>query len=90
MSKVIVKGGAPGFFRVELEGTNLAVDVTDTGNAYQTAHALKDFMQVLADAAPLTERSVAPKTEEYPAIVDEPPPKKGKSKLPPPPEDDAA
>ena len=52
MSRVVVKGSAPGFFRVELEGTELAVEISTAGNAYQTAHELQAFMQVLADAVP--------------------------------------
>ena len=59
MSKVIVRGGLPGLIRVELEGSDIAVDVDSGLTAYQAFHELQPFMQVLADLVPVIE-PVAP------------------------------
>lgn len=71
-NRVIVRGGAPGMIRVEVENTELGVDVSSALNAYQAAHELAAFMGLLLQAVPpgydLAEpkatKSVAPKAHK--------------------------
>ena len=72
MSKVIVRGHTPGFMRVEVEGTELHVDISTALPAYTAVQELAAFMEVLLQAVPpgydLAEpkatKSVAPKAHK--------------------------
>ena len=72
MSKVIVRGSAPGFMRVEVEGTELHVDISTALPAYTAVQELAAFMGLLLQAVPpgydLAEpkatKSVAPKAHK--------------------------
>lgn len=72
MSKVIVRGSAPGMMRVEVEGTELHIDISTSLPAYTAVQELAAFMEVLLQAVPpgydLAEskatKSVAPKAHK--------------------------
>ena len=52
MSKVIVRGSAPGMMRVEVEGTELHIDISTSLPAYTAVQELAAFMEVLLQAVP--------------------------------------
>jgi hypothetical protein len=52
MSKVIVRGGAPGMMRVEVEGTDLGVDISTSLPAYTAVQELAGFMSLLLQSVP--------------------------------------
>lgn len=52
MSKVVVKGGAPGFIRIEVEGTDTSIDISNALPAYTAVQECCSFMQALLDAVP--------------------------------------
>lgn len=68
MSKVVVRGGMPGKVRVELEGTDLAVEVDSGLSLYTGLHELQPWLQSLADAAPVP--VVVPEVVPNPAPVE--------------------
>lgn len=63
--KTIVKGGRPGFIRVETEAGD-GIDVDAGANAYSALQAAQPFFQALIDAsaAPAPKgKSIAPKAD---------------------------
>ncbi len=67
--KVLVRGGAPGMIRVEIEGTDTAVEISSAGTPYDVVHKLQPMMQALLDAVPEAH------TEEKPARHTKAPPR---------------
>ena len=52
MSKILVKGSTPGMMRVEVEGTDLACEISTALPAYTAVQQLAEFMELLWQAVP--------------------------------------
>ena len=67
MSKILVRGSTPGMMRVEVDGTDLHVDISTALPAYTAVQELASFMNVLLEAVPeIAQRpsKAAPKGEK--------------------------